>query len=67
MYQAFGLYFYKLNPELFKEDVTDILVENDMIKTIAILESRMRLDGNRIDEKRQSTWFIIEVWSFTVA
>jgi hypothetical protein len=44
MYEVFGLYFYKLNPELFREDVTEALVEKGMIKTIAILESRMRLD-----------------------
>jgi len=44
VYEAFGLWFYKLNPELFKEDVTQALIEKRMIKTIAILESRMRLD-----------------------
>jgi hypothetical protein len=44
MYEAFGLWFYKHNPELFKEDITDTLVEKGMIKTIGILESRMRLD-----------------------
>jgi hypothetical protein len=44
VYEAFGLWFYKLNPELFKEDVTEALMEKGMIKTVAILESRMRLD-----------------------
>jgi hypothetical protein len=42
--KVFGLYFYKQNPELFKEDVTYDFVEKAMIKTIAILESRMPLD-----------------------
>jgi hypothetical protein len=44
VYEAFGLWFYKHNSELFKEDVTDTLVEKGMIKTIGILESRIRLD-----------------------
>jgi hypothetical protein len=44
MYEAFGLWFYKHNPELFKEGITDTSVEKGMIKTIGILESRMRLD-----------------------
>jgi hypothetical protein len=44
VYEAFGLWFYKLNPELFKEDVTEALMEKGMIKTIAVLESRMRID-----------------------
>src|SRR6187200_3000432 len=44
MFEAFGLWFYKLNPELFKEDVNNELVENAIIKTTAILESRMRFD-----------------------
>ena len=39
-----GLCFYDLNPELFKEDVTYGMVEKTMIKTIPILEGRMRLD-----------------------
>jgi hypothetical protein len=52
--EVFGLYFYKHNHELFKEDVTDTLVEKGMIKTIAILESRMRLDKrpNMVQELR---------------
>jgi hypothetical protein len=44
MFEAFGLWFYKLNPELFKENVNKDLVDKGIIKTIAILESRMRLD-----------------------
>jgi hypothetical protein len=44
VFEVIGLYFYKYNPELFKEDVTYDLVEKGMIKTIAILESRMPLD-----------------------
>lgn len=41
IFEAFGLWFYKLNPELFKEDVNNELVEKAIIKTTAILESRM--------------------------
>jgi hypothetical protein len=41
VYEAFGLYLYKLNPELFKEDVTHTLMEKGIIKTIAVMESRM--------------------------
>jgi len=44
MFEAFGLWFYKLNAELFKEDVNKELVEKAIIKTIAILEGRMRFD-----------------------
>jgi hypothetical protein len=33
-----------LNPELFKEDVNKDLVEKSIIKTTAILGSRMRFD-----------------------
>lgn len=36
--------FYKLNPELFKEDVNNGLVEKAIIKITAILGSRMRFD-----------------------
>ena len=43
MYEAFGLYLYKLNPELFKENVNYDMIEKGTIKTIAILESRMSL------------------------
>ena len=39
-----GPCFHELNPELFREDVTYDMVEKGMIKTVAILESRMRLD-----------------------
>jgi hypothetical protein len=38
------LWFYKLNPELFKQDMNNELVEKAIIKTTAILESRMRFD-----------------------
>jgi hypothetical protein len=44
IFEAFGLWFYKLNPELFKEDVNNELVEKAIIKTTAILESKMRFD-----------------------
>jgi hypothetical protein len=43
-YEAFGLWFYNLNPELFKEDVNYDMIDKGIIKTIAILESGMRLD-----------------------
>ncbi len=42
IFEAFGLWFYKLNAELFKEDVNNELVEKTIIITTAILESRMR-------------------------
>jgi hypothetical protein len=38
------LWFYKLNPELFKEDVNKDLVEKAIIKTTAIMWSGMRFD-----------------------
>jgi hypothetical protein len=38
------LWYYKLNAELFKENVNSELVEKAMIKTTAVLESRMRFD-----------------------
>jgi hypothetical protein len=44
IYEAFGLWFYKLNPELFKEDVNKDLVYKAIIKTTAIMWSGMRLD-----------------------
>ena len=44
MFEVFGLWFYKLNPELFKEDVNNDLIEKAMIKTIAIMWSGMRFD-----------------------
>jgi hypothetical protein len=43
MYDAIVWGFYNLNPELFKEDVNKDLVEKAIIKTTAILESRMPL------------------------
>jgi hypothetical protein len=42
--EVVGLWFYKLNPELFREEVTYDMIEKGMIKTVAIVESRMRLD-----------------------
>ena len=44
--------FYNLNPELFKENVNEDLVEKAIIKTTAILASRMRLDirPNMVEE-----------------
>jgi hypothetical protein len=44
MFEAIIRWFYNLNPELFKEDVNEDLIEKAIIKTTAILESRMRLD-----------------------
>jgi hypothetical protein len=44
IFKMLALAFYMYNPELFKEDVTEALVEKGMIKTIAIVESRMPLD-----------------------
>ena len=44
IFETVGWAFYKLNPELFKEDVNNELVEKAIIKTTAILESRMRFD-----------------------
>jgi hypothetical protein len=44
IYEAFGLWFYKLNPELFKEDVNTDLVDKAIIKTNAIMWSGMRFD-----------------------
>ena len=43
MYEAIVWGFYNLNPELFKEDMNNELVEKAIIKTTAILESRMPL------------------------
>ena len=44
MFEAIIRGFYIFNPELFKEDVNDDLVEKAIIKTTAILGSRMRID-----------------------
>jgi hypothetical protein len=44
IYEAIAWGFYNLNPELFKEDVNEDLVEKAIIKTTAILGSRMRFD-----------------------
>jgi hypothetical protein len=44
MFEAIGLWFYKLNPELFRGDVNKDVVEKAIIKTTAVLESRMRFD-----------------------
>ena len=65
MFEAIVRGFYNLNPELFKEDMNKDLLEKAIIKTTAILASRMRLDlrpkhGSRIDEKGQSSWYVIE-------
>ena len=43
MFEAIIRWFYNLNPELFKEDVNEDLIEKAIIKTTAILESRMPL------------------------
>ena len=52
LFEVFGLYFYKLNPELFKEGIANDSVEKVIIKTIGILESGMRLDlrPNMVEE-----------------
>jgi hypothetical protein len=47
MFSIFKLFtsaFYRYNLELFKEDVTEALVEKGVMKAIAIVESRMPLD-----------------------
>jgi hypothetical protein len=44
IFEVFGLYFYKHNPELFKEGITKDSVEKGMIKTIAILGSELPLN-----------------------
>jgi hypothetical protein len=44
IYDAIIWGLYKLNLELFKEDVNNELVEKAIIKTSAILGSRMRFD-----------------------
>jgi hypothetical protein len=52
MFEAVAWGFYKLNAELFKEDVNNDLVEKAIIKTNAILGSGMRLDirPNMVEE-----------------
>ena len=52
VFEAIVRGFYNLNPELFKEDVNKDLVERAIIKTTAIMGSRMRLDKkpNMIEE-----------------
>ena len=44
MFEAIVAGFYKLNSELFKEDVNNDLVEKAIIKTTAIMGSGMRPD-----------------------
>jgi hypothetical protein len=44
MYDAIVWGFYRLNPELFKEDMDEDQLEKAIIKTTTILESSMRLD-----------------------
>jgi hypothetical protein len=44
IFEAVALGFYRLNPELFKEDVNNDLVEKAIVKTTAIMASRMRFD-----------------------
>jgi hypothetical protein len=44
MFEEIVLGFYNFNPEPFKEDVNEDLVEKAIIKTTAILGSRMRFD-----------------------
>jgi hypothetical protein len=47
MFSIFKLFtsaFCRYNPEFFKEDVTEALLEKGVMKTIAIVESRMPLD-----------------------
>ena len=53
MFEAVAWGFYKLNPELFKEDITNDLMQKAIIKTNAILGSGMRLDirPNMVEEQ----------------
>jgi hypothetical protein len=59
--------FSRYNPELFREDVTGDLVKNGMMKTVAIVESRMPLDKrpniveDRIRNYRKWRKYIAEV------
>src|ERR687886_1676491 len=52
VFEAIVRGFYNLNPELFKEDVNKDIVERAIIKTTAIMGSRMRLDKkpNMVEE-----------------
>ncbi len=52
MFEAIIAGFYRLNPELFREDVNNDLVEKAIIKTTAIMGSGMRLDirPNMVEE-----------------
>ena len=52
VFEAIVRGFYNLNPELFKEDVNKDIVGRAIIKTTAIMGSRMRLDKkpNMVEE-----------------
>jgi hypothetical protein len=54
--EAIGLCFYKDNPELFKEGVTEALVKKGMIKTVAILGSGLPFDKrpNVVEDRLRS-------------
>ena len=56
IYEAVAWGFYKLNPELFKEDVSFESVEKAIVKTTAIMGSGRRIDlVEELKTKRQST------------
>jgi hypothetical protein len=44
IYKMLAWAFCWYNPELFREDITEVLVKKGMMKTVAIVESRMPLD-----------------------
>ncbi len=44
IFEAVSWGFYKLNPELFKEDVNKDMVEKAIVKTTAIMGSGRRFD-----------------------
>ena len=44
MFEAIAWGFYNFNPELFRPDVNNDLVEKAIVKTTAIMGSRMRFD-----------------------
>ena len=44
IYKMLAWAFCRYNPEFFREDVTEALVKKGMMKTVAIVESRMPLD-----------------------
>jgi hypothetical protein len=67
IYKMLAWAFCWYNPELFKEGVTEALVKKGMMKTVAIVESRMPLDKrpnivqDRIRSYREWRKYIAEV------